>query len=144
MSERRAVLKAVIDTNIWISALLGTRASKKLKDHLSQEHYQAICSTDLIDELLDVLARSKFAGKITDIDAADLLRVLRKAATFVQPEQIDPTSRDPKDDVFLACAVAAAADYLVTGDKDLLTLAEFRGTKIVTPKQFLEILEAQA
>lgn len=135
------MLKAVIDNNIWISALLGTGVPKKLKDHLKQEHYQAICSTALVEELLDVLSRPKFAGKITDIDAADLLRFLRKAAVFVQPEQLDPISRDPKDDMFLACAVAAGADYLVTGDKDLLSLAELRGTKIVAPREFLQVLE---
>ncbi|MFN8657758.1 MAG: putative toxin-antitoxin system toxin component, PIN family [Candidatus Obscuribacterales bacterium] len=136
------MLKAVIDTNIWISALLGIGNPKKIKDHLSQEHYQAICSTELVDELLDVLSRPKFAQKITDIDAADLVRLLKRAATFVQPEELAQTSRDPKDDVFLACSIAAGADYLVTGDQDLLSLGEFQGTKIVTAREFLQLLES--
>jgi putative PIN family toxin of toxin-antitoxin system len=135
------VLKAVIDTNVWVSALLGTGVPKKLKDHLAQETFQAICSAQLVDELIDVLARPKFAGKITDIDAAELIRLLRTAALFIEPEPISQTSRDPKDDVFLACAVAGGADYLVTGDDDLLVLLEIGATKIVTARQFLEALE---
>lgn len=135
------MLKAVIDTNVWVSALLGTGVPKKLKDRLAQENFQAICSAQLVDELIDVLARPKFAGKITDIDAAELIRLLRTAALFVEPEPISQTSRDPKDDVFLACAVAGGADYLVTGDDDLLVLLEIGATKIVTARQFLEALE---
>lgn len=135
------MLKAVIDTNVWVSSLLGTGVPKKLKDHLAQEKFQAICSAQLVDELIDVLARPKFVGKITDIDAAELVRLLRTAALFVEPEPIAETSRDPKDDVFLACAVAGGADYLVTGDDDLLVIAEVGVTKIVRPRQFLDVLE---
>lgn len=131
------MLKAVIDTNVWVSALLGTGVPKKLKDRLAKAHYQAICSTQLVDELIDVLARPKFAGKITEIDAAELVRMLRTSALFVEPEPLVSISRDPKDDVFLACSVAAGADYLVTGDNDLLTLKHFGATKIVTPQEFL-------
>lgn len=136
------MLKAVIDTNVWVSALLGTGVPKKLKDRMAQDNFRPICSAQLVDELIDVLARPKFVGKITDIDAAELVRLLRTAALFVEPEQIDATSRDPKDDVFLACALAGGADYLVTGDDDLLSLVGFRGTKIVTPREFLQVIES--
>ena len=55
-------------------------------------------------------------------------------------EQVAAISRDPKDDIFLACAAASCADFLVSGDEDLLFLAEHHGTKIVTPSEFLQIL----
>lgn len=109
---------------------------------MAQGSFQPICSAQLVNELIDVLARPKFASKITDIDAAELVRLLRKAAVFVEPQPISESSRDPKDDVFLACAVAGGADYLVSGDEDLLVVAEIAATKIVTPRQFLQILES--
>lgn len=135
------MLKVVVDTNVWVSAVLGTGVPKKLKDRMAKQDFQPICSTQLVDELIDVLARPKFSGKVTDIDAAELVRLLRKVALFVEPEPICEASRDPKDDVFLACAVTGGADYLVTGDDDLLALVEIGATKIVTPRQFLQVLE---
>ena len=51
--------------------------------------------------------------------------------------------RDPKDDMFLACAAACSADFLVTGDDDLLSIGEYQNTKIVTPSQFVEALELE-
>ena len=64
---------------------------------------------------------------------------LKKVAILVRLDVI-PISRDPKDDVFLACALASRSDFLITGDDDLLVLGEYYGTDIVTPSRFLEIL----
>ncbi len=136
------MIKAVIDTNVWISALLGTGSPKKVLDRLKDKHFQPICSAQLFDELLDVLSRPKFAGKITDVDAAELLRTVRLAATFVTTQPVPPLSRDPDDDALLACAVAAGATYIVTGDDDLLCLGEHAGIKLVNASTFLAILGA--
>jgi putative PIN family toxin of toxin-antitoxin system len=98
------VLKAVIDTNVWISALLGTGAPKKLKDCVEQKQFQPVYATELIDELVEVLARPKFAKKITDIDTADLVRLIRKNAILLQLEQVTAISRDPKGHLSSLCS----------------------------------------
>jgi uncharacterized protein len=59
----------------------------------------------------------------------------------VEPPETPPVSRDPKDDKFLACARFAAADYLVTEDKDLLVLNTYTGTRICQPAEFIALLE---
>lgn len=50
--------------------------------------------------------------------------------------------RDPKDDIFIACAVEGEADYIVTGDKDLLDMDEYQGIKIIRPEEFVAVLDA--
>ncbi|HLJ68343.1 MAG TPA: putative toxin-antitoxin system toxin component, PIN family [Chloroflexota bacterium] len=60
---------------------------------------------------------------------------------LVEPAHIEPVCRDPKDDVFLATAKAADADYLVSEDKDLLDLSPYEATRIITGRMFVEVLE---
>lgn len=134
------MLKAVIDTNVWISSLLGVGSPKHITDALRSGKFQAIYSKALFAELLDVLSRPKFAGKFSQVDAATLLRLIQQAAILVEVINLESVSRDPKDDPFLACAAAAKADFLVTGDDDLLCLKTHGETKIVTPHQFVDAL----
>lgn len=54
---------------------------------------------------------------------------------------VPPVTRDPSDDQVIACAVAARAEYLVTGDDDMLVVAEYQGIRIISPRQFLDLLE---
>lgn len=65
----------------------------------------------------------------------------RSAQFFRDAPQVPAVTRDPSDDQVIACAVAAQADYLVTGDDDMLVLAEHKGIRILTPRQFLDLLE---
>jgi len=58
----------------------------------------------------------------------------------VDPQDVPPISRDPDDDKFLACAKAVKAEYLVTEDKDLLVLQEYKGTRICQPAEFITLL----
>jgi len=76
-------------------------------------------------------------------DRADrLIALIKKRALFVDLKSaILPVSRDPKDDVFVACAFHASAEFIVTGDNDLLCLQQYEKTQIVTPRQFIEFLQ---
>jgi putative PIN family toxin of toxin-antitoxin system len=134
------LLKAVIDTNLWIGSLIGTGPPKKIKDCLQAQMFQAVYAVELFDELLDVLARPKFALKIQATEASKLLQLIEEVAIFVKLDTIPSISCDPKDDMFLACAAISNSDYLVSGDPDLLDLIEYGKTKIVNPAQFLQIL----
>jgi predicted nucleic acid-binding protein len=66
----------------------------------------------------------------------------RSAQVFRDAPRVPVVTRDPSDDQVIACAVAAGADYLVTGDDDMLVLAEHQGIRIITPREFLDILES--
>jgi putative PIN family toxin of toxin-antitoxin system len=77
----------------------------------------------------------------TDEQAREFCALLRGFAHLTAPPSpAPPVSRDPNDDMVIACAVAAQATYLVTRDKDLLTLAHYQKIRMTTPEQFMEIL----
>lgn len=138
------MLKAVIDTNVWISALIGTGPSKKIKDCLQAHLFQAVYAQELFRELVDVLSRPKYATKIQATEVYKLLQLIEEVAFLVELSHIHRISRDPNDDMFLACAAASNSDYIVSNDLDLLDLKSNKNTQIVTPYQFLTILQTQA
>ena len=73
------------------------------------------------------------------MELAPFLRLIVAHAEFVEPEPLpSPICRDPDDDKFFACAAAGGVEVAVSGDKDLLSLAEFRSIPILTPRQFVE------
>ncbi len=135
------MLKAVIDTNIWLSALIGTGPPRKIKDYLQARLFQAVHSPELFKELVDVLSRPKYASKIQATEAYKLIQLIEEVAILVKLHHIPQVSRDPKDDIFLACAAISDSNYLVSGDSDLLDLQTHGRTHIVRPAEFLSILE---
>jgi len=134
------LLKAVIDTNIWISALIGSGSPRQIKDLLQARLFRPVYAEELFNELVDVLTRPKYASMIQPAEIYKLLHLIEEVAVVVKLGAVPSISRDPKDDVFLACALASHSDFLVTGDDDLLVLGEYHGTKIVTASQFLAVL----
>jgi putative PIN family toxin of toxin-antitoxin system len=92
---------------------------------------------------VDVLSRPKYVTKIPPAEVYKLLQLIEEVAIMVKLDQVPPISRDPKDDMFLACAAVSDSDYLVSGDSDLLDLLTHGRTKIIRPAEFLSILEQQ-
>ena len=136
------MLRVVVDANIWISALLNSRKALAVVSLLEHDQFELICADALIDELADVLTRPKFSSRINHSRRETLFELIREKARFVAlPEVIDEICRDPKDDVYIVCAVVAQAEYLVSGDKDLLVLREHEGVKIVSLITFVELFE---
>lgn len=136
-------VKAVIDTNIWISALLSGSNALALVDALDRNKFSLISSDELLDELERVVARRKFAELMSKKRSQDILHLINEKALIVELSEVLSVSRDPKDDIFLACALAGHADYLVTGDDDLLCLKDHGTTKIVRLVEFVAILEEE-
>ena len=95
--------------------------------------------------MTEVFSRPSLARKLNGIVGLDREAVIRviEAATYVEPEHTPAVSRDPKDDKFLAAAMAATADYLVSEDNDLLVLGTYNATEIVTAAAFLRVLDAE-
>lgn len=138
-----AVLRAVIDTNVLLSALLWRGTPHALLQQTETGALHLISSPALLDELADVLARPKFATALERAHLAvpELLAQLQTLMEVIHPPPLaHPICRDPDDDAVLALALAAQADAVISGDDDLLSLGSFAGIPIVTATQALERL----
>ena len=105
-------------------------------------HTELIVSAAIVAEITDVLNRPKLRAKfpaLTDTVVEQVIDLLSAAET-VNPSDIPAVSRDPKDDIFLACAKAADAHYLVSEDQDLLTLDPYDDVRIVNALDFLNAI----
>lgn len=141
MSE--TTLRAVLDTNLIVSYLLtqGDTLSRII-DHWEQADFVVVISPEMIEELSDVLKRPRLQRYMT-ADPQALLEIIQNDAEHTAGEiQLSGICRDPKDDMFIACAVEGNAGIIVSGDSDLLDLREYRGIKIMRPVQFVELLDA--
>lgn len=133
-------MKIVLDSNVLISAF----GSHGLCESLMQtclERHDLFTSEHLLRETAEHLA-DKYRMKKEPI--AEIIELLREESTLVEAAGVPADAcRDPDDLPVLGTAQAAEADYLVTGDKDLLVLLRFGKTEIVTPRQFYEKLLAE-
>ncbi len=138
MSDQRRV---VIDTNLVLSALVFGGSTAKLRLAWQSDRLIPLVSKATITELIRVLAYPKF--KLTKDEQEDLLAdYLPFCDTVLLPEQLPtiPECRDPFDEPFLVLALVGKADYLVTGDRDLLCLADSFACSIVTMEQLFMVI----
>ena len=139
--------KVVFDTQIYLRALINFSSGSGKLVLEQQADYELLTSQAINDEVMDVLTRSSIRKKFTQISDEDVRKIETTllSATFVeiQPTDLERICRDPKDDIFLACAKAAKADYLVSEDNDLLVIGQHHDTRIIKVATFLNILEQQ-
>lgn len=124
-------MKVILDNNIWISFLIGKKLSL-LKTLFSNPSITIYVCNELIEEFRDVSQRSKIKKYISEQDVWDTFKIMEGFCQFVK---IDKDSsaliRDAKDLYLLSLAEAVQADYIVTGDKDLLVLKNHENTETV-------------
>lgn len=131
-------LRVVVDTNVTVSALgFGGRPLEALLRTFDDD-VQLIASEETLAELERVVAYDHLP--FTSTERTRYPAIIRLEAEIVQPEESIEAVRDPDDDKFLECAVEANADYVVSGDGDLLDLGSYDGIDIVTPDEFLHRL----
>jgi putative PIN family toxin of toxin-antitoxin system len=138
-------MRAVFDTVVFVRALINPHSACG-RIVFEAARYQLFLSEPVLVEILEVLRRPELTRKfraLQDLDLRRVLDILGRAAVVRVPS-IPAVSRDPKDDKFLATALAARADYLVSEDRDLLDLEAYDGTTIFTCEEFLAILELSA
>ena len=126
-------LRLVLDTNTIVSGILWSGAPGHVLALARGNDAELFTSPALVAELRDVLHRSKFRAslQLIGLSAEDVVEQYLDAAELVTPAPISGAAFDPDDDVVLACAVTAAADYIVSGDHHLLSLQEYAGIPIV-------------
>ncbi len=128
--------KVTPDTNILISALGWKGNPNQVFRNVVNGEVELIISDEQFSELEETLEYPKF--QFTEEQKSRFKSLILEIATFVKPiEKIDVIKNDPDDNKVLEAAVAGNADYIVTGDPDLLELKEFRGIEIVTAKRIL-------
>ncbi len=136
-------MRLVLDTNVVASALLWDGAPRQLLRARREQRIALVTSLALLAELSDILGRRKFEKKI----AASLLSVdqlvdrYADLASVVRPVVIAGIAPDPDDDVVLGTAIAARAEFIVTGDRGLLSVGEHRSVRIVRVVQALTEIE---
>ena len=128
-------MRAVFDTNVLVAAFLTEGICSTLLLRARRGECELILSTDIIKEFERTLRR-KFL--VSQSETSNVRKVLAEATldVFQKVNPIAPVCRDPDDDRILACAREAHADYIVTGDQDLLVLKRYGTTRIVTPRDF--------
>jgi uncharacterized protein len=131
--------RVIFDTNIWISFLIGKQFAS-MKELLVNAAIQPIFSDQLIDELLITTQKPKLQ-KYFQKDRVDSLMIfLGEIGEIVESKSIVSVCRDPKDNYLLDLAKDSNADFLITGDLDLLVLERFDRTQIVTYQDFMKII----
>lgn len=139
------MIRAVVDTNILMRALIKPDGSVgPVLTHLRNGAYVLLYADPLLDELTAQLVLPRIRDKyhLSDEDVETVLALILLRGEPVVPQRHIAVCRDPKDDVVLEVAVAGQADFIVTGDDDLLALHPFEGIPIVGPAEFLAALEA--
>jgi putative PIN family toxin of toxin-antitoxin system len=143
------LLRVVLDTNVFVSSLLSTEGPPaRLLNAWREGRYMLVTSPQIIAEIVGALESPRISKKylIRQKDVENLVDLLKTDAVLVpgQGAVKGPVPRDPRDEMFLACAIDPNADCIVSGDRHLLDLQSYRDIPILTVKEFAEKLEIQS
>jgi len=134
--------RLVVDANAWISSLLSPSFHDRL-EIVFDSKYHLLVSERLFRELDKAILKPYLAKKITPERYAKLVSKLKRSTELVDVHSIVDVCRDPKDNFLLALAADGVADYLITGDADLLVIKQFGKTKIVSLREFAFIANSR-
>lgn len=130
-------VRIVVDTNIFISAFLKSKSAKYLVNKIFNDEYELVLSHTQLQEIEEVFKRPKFKNFISSTEIEELVNLLSLKVTMPVIYESINDCRDPKDNMILEAAVYGNAQYIITGDKDLLILNPYRGICIFNLKDFL-------
>lgn len=132
-------MRCVFDTNILISALLFPNSKPDRAVRYGLENGSVLISLEMLEELNEVLGRKKFDRYLTIEEREEFLATFVERTVLIEIVVNVQACRDPKDDKVLDLTLNGDADYIITGDRDLLVLHPFCGVQIVTVENFLKI-----
>ena len=133
-------MRAVFDTNVLIAAFLTEGLCSGLLIRSRKQAFHLVLCDDIIREFEGILIK-KF--KLTSTDISEISAIVSEAASEIL-HKLNPVPnicRDPNDDMIIACAIDATADYIVTGDEDLLILKKYKDVTIINPRNFEALFE---
>jgi putative PIN family toxin of toxin-antitoxin system len=131
--------RVVLDTNVLISAVLFNGPPRAILDLVIGGSLYCSLSLAILDELRDVLERPKF--RFSPEQAFQVIEELHAVCDIVNPAiRVNVVTADPNDNIILECALESKADIIVSGDQHLLAVIEFRGIRIVSPADYLKLI----
>jgi putative PIN family toxin of toxin-antitoxin system len=134
------MIKSILDTNVILSASFSAFSTPaKAVDKATIAKNRAFISNEIFAELSEVIQRPKFDKYVPIEKRLKFLEKVKNEFIFHEVTHEIQLCRDSKDDKFLSLAAACNADFLITGDQDLLILHPFQNTQIVTPSDFLSL-----
>jgi uncharacterized protein len=135
--------RVVLDTNILASgAISATGTVSNILDVWRSGQFKVIVSVPILDELERTFQKPYFRRYLTDKQCSSFMLLLRKRATVSKiAVSVHGVATHPEDDLIIATAVSAKADYLVTGDSKIEHLGTYQAVAILSPRRFLRILE---
>ena len=136
-------INVVIDTQIFLRAAINRQSLPGKLVFDLRDRYILVTSPQMMAEVTDVLSRPALRTKFKTLTDATLNGILTRIADaeIIEVTDVEAVSRDPKDDIFLACARASGANYVVSEDKDLLVLNPYKGIPIIDALGFLRALQ---
>jgi len=136
-------LRLVMDTNVLVSGIFFPKGNEaQILGYTIEGRAVLLASLDTLEELREVLTRPKF--QLTQPEALAIFQmVLSRCEIVLNPEKAEARCRDPDDQKFLDCAVAGKADYLVTGDPDLLVMDRVGRTLILTGARLVKAMKRE-
>jgi len=132
-------MKVILDTNVIVSGIFWKGASEKVLYAWADDKFKLVISSEIIKEIIKTLMNFKIKLPFNEILL--WLSVLLWKAELVEPEErVDVVKDDPDDNKFIEAAIEGNADYIVSQDKHLLNIKEYKGIKIILPEDFLKII----
>lgn len=139
-------MRAVIDTNVLISGFISRESyPAKLVDGWVEKRFEPVVSEEIIREYREVFARDRFSalGSVEErLKLLDTLLSFEHVVLVSPQERICMVKDDPGDDIFLECAAAGECEFIISGDQHLLKLKQYKNIKVITAKEFIELLKA--
>lgn len=133
-------MKVIFDCNVWVSFLIGHHLPI-VREILTSPTVEVYCCPQLMAEVVNVVCRDKIRRYVNDADVEDLLRIIRAYCRNVElTREAASTVRDPKDLYLLSLAENVGADYLVSGDADLLVLGQHKSSQMIKLSEFRGLL----
>lgn len=136
-------MRAVLDTNVVVSAtLVRGRTEDRILRAWRRQTFELVLSVEILVEMGRVLLspRIRRLRWMTDEEVVSLLELLATESLTVLGRLPVRVCRDPDDDKFLAAAIEGEAEYVVTGDRDLLAVRRYRSVRVMTPGEFLRLI----
>jgi len=135
MKKAGKPFKIIVDSNIWISFLIG-KSLKGLQNYIDARKVLIITCTEQIQELAGVFQKPKIKRYFTADQVAEFFELLDESSVYVDLKTKTNLCRDIKDNYLLSLAIDSNADFLITGDNDLLVLENVKKTRIVKFTEF--------
>ncbi|MCL2134537.1 MAG: putative toxin-antitoxin system toxin component, PIN family [Candidatus Bathyarchaeota archaeon] len=141
--SKKHVLKIVLDTNVWVSALIWGGKPATIVESAEQGRIDIFVSESIVEEISRVLNYPKIEKVYyPQITCQQLMEQILKSTKFVETTtELKIIKEHPADDKIIECAVSAKADYIVSGDKHLLNVVAYQKTQILPVNEFMKLIE---